>query len=313
MGAPTISAYGSTEQREKWLRHIFTAGELWCQLFSEPGAGSDLAGLATRAERDGDSWIVNGQKLWTSGALGARWGMLVARTDPDVPKHSGITWFIFDMSQPGVEVRPLRSILGTAEFNEVFMTNARVPDANRVGEVNGGWPVLLSTLMNERLVFTGEGGPVVASDLADIALSLYKERRIADPVRRSQLMTLYVEAKVNRLLNLRSSLLRADNQPGPDGSLGKFGTTELNKRVAELLVDLMGAEGMILPSAYPRPGERDEDLMRDPRFRFLRARANSIEGGTTQVHKNQVGERVLGLPGEPRVDRGIPWRLVPRS
>jgi alkylation response protein AidB-like acyl-CoA dehydrogenase len=295
------------------LKHIFTAGERWCQLFSEPGAGSDLGGLATRAEQDGDEWIVNGQKLWTSGALTARWGMLVARTDPDVPKHSGISWFIFDMDQPGVEVRPLRSILGGAEFNEVFITNARVPDANRIGEINQGWAVLLATLMNERLVFTGEGGPVVASDLADIAVSLYKERGITDPVRRSQLMQLYVEAKVNGILNLRSSLLRADHQPGPDGSLGKFGTTELNKRVAELLVHLMGADGMILPDRYPEPGQQAEQLLGDPRFRFLRARANSIEGGTTQVHKNQVGERVLGLPAEPRVDKGIPWRLVLRN
>ncbi|MGE0879325.1 MAG: acyl-CoA dehydrogenase family protein [Acidimicrobiia bacterium] len=313
MGAPTIAVHGTEAQRKQWLRRIFTAGERWCQLFSEPVAGSDLGGLATRAVRDGDEWVVNGQKVWTSGAVGSRWGMLVARTDPDVPKHNGITWFVIDMEQPGIDVRPLRNMMGTAEFNEVFITDARVPDANRMGEINKGWPVLLATLMNERLVFTGDGGPEVAADLIDLAVGLYKSRGITDPALRADLMKLYVEAKANGLLNLRASLLRADNQPGPDGSLGKFGTTELNKRVTELMVNVMGADAMVLPGAYPLPDAAEDEILRDPRFRFLRARANSIEGGTTQVHKNQVSERVLGLPGEPRVDKGVPWSQVPRN
>src|SRR5205823_6009076 len=174
MAAPTIVDHGTEAQRAQWLRRIYTSGEIWCQLFSEPGAGSDLAGLATRAERDGDEWIVNGQKVWTTSAFGSKWGLLVSRTEPDAPKHRGITFFILDMEQEGVEVRPLRQITGEAEFNEVFITNARVADADRIGAVNEGWRVLLSTLMNERLVFTGESGPSGASQMVKVLLDLYR-------------------------------------------------------------------------------------------------------------------------------------------
>jgi alkylation response protein AidB-like acyl-CoA dehydrogenase len=313
MAAPTIVDHGTEAQRSQWLRRIYTSGEIWCQLFSEPGAGSDLGGLATRAERDGDTWIVNGQKVWTTSAFGSKWGLLVARTDPDAPKHRGISFFIIDMEQPGVEVRPLRQITGEAEFNEVFMSDAVVQDADRIGDVDNGWPVLLSTLMNERLVFTGDAGPSSASQMIKVLVDLYRQSGSDDPVKRDAVMRLWVDTEANRLLNMRTSQLRAFDRPGPDGSLGKLGVTELNKRVTAMIPNVLGMAGTILPGAYPVPGDDADELARQPLFRFLRARGNSIEGGTSEMHRNQIGERVLGLPGEPRGDKGIPWRLIPRN
>jgi alkylation response protein AidB-like acyl-CoA dehydrogenase len=313
MAAPTIVDHGTEAQRSQWLRRIYTSGEIWCQLFSEPGAGSDLGGLATRAERDGDTWIVNGQKVWTTSAFGSKWGLLVARTDPDAPKHRGISFFIIDMEQPGVEVRPLRQITGEAEFNEVFMSDAVVQDADRIGDVDNGWPVLLSTLMNERLVFTGDAGPSSASQMIKVLVDLYRQSGSDDPVKRDAVMRLWVDTEANRLLNMRTSQLRAFDRPGPDGSLGKLGVTELNKRVTAMIPNVLGMAGTILPGAYPVPGDDADELARHPLFRFLRARGNSIEGGTSEMHRNQIGERVLGLPGEPRGDKGVPWRLIPRN
>jgi alkylation response protein AidB-like acyl-CoA dehydrogenase len=313
MAAPTIVDHGTEAQRSQWLRRIYTSGEIWCQLFSEPGAGSDLGGLATRAERDGDTWIVNGQKVWTTSAFGSKWGLLVARTDPDAPKHRGISFFIIDMEQPGVEVRPLRQITGEAEFNEVFISDAVVQDADRIGDVDNGWPVLLSTLMNERLVFTGDAGPSSASQMIKVLVDLYRQSGSDDPVKRDAVMRLWVDTEANRLLNMRTSQLRAFDRPGPDGSLGKLGVTELNKRVTAMIPNVLGMAGTILPGAYPVPGDDADELARHPLFRFLRARGNSIEGGTSEMHRNQIGERVLGLPGEPRGDKGVPWRLIPRN
>ena len=313
MGAPTVLTHGSDEQRDRWLRPLFTAEEIWCQLFSEPAAGSDLAGLATRAIRDGDEWVVNGQKVWTTLAHTARWGMLVARTDPDVPKHRGLTYFIIEMDQPGVEVRPLRQITGEAEFNEVYFTDARVPDTDRLGSVGDGWRVSLTTLMNERVAI-GSAVPGRGEGAIGMAVELWKKHGGDDPVKRDELMRLWVEAEVLRLTNIRAARARSAGTPGPEGSTAKLHWADLNKQIYSFCVDLMGDEGMLYPETYAYRAP-DESAMgrRSPQMNFLRARANSIEGGTSEIMKNILGERVLGLPGEPRVDKDLPWREVPRG
>ena len=313
MGAPTVLTHGTDEQRRRYLRPLFTCEEIWCQLFSEPGAGSDVAGLATRAVRDGDEWVVNGQKVWTTLAHTARFGMLLARTDPDVPKHRGMTYFVVDMHAPGVEVRPLRQMTGDAEFNEVFFTDVRVPDANRLDEVGAGWRVATTTLMNERVAI---GGGVTARNSGPIhrALDIYGARSDRSVVERERLMRIWVRAEVQRITNMRARALRRAGTPGPEGSVAKLAGAELNKEVYELCVDLMGMEGALYPGNYDmrrpqRAGFGDED----PRHSFLRARANSIEGGTSEIMRNILGERVLGLPGEPRTDKELPWAEVPRN
>src|SRR5690606_28643136 len=313
MGAPTVLTHGTEEQKQRWLRPLFTAEEIWCQLFSEPSAGSDVAGLATRAVRDGDEWIVNGQKVWTTLAHTARWGMLVARTDPDVPKHKGLTYFIIDMDQPGVEVRPLRQITGEAEFNEVYFTDARVPDENRLGAVGEGWRVSLTTLMNERVAI-GSAIPGRGEGAIGMAVQLWEEYGKGDPVRRDELMKLWVEAEALRLTNVRAAAGRRQGTPGPEGSTAKLHWADLNKRIYSFCVVLMVLEGMLYPETYAyRAPDESEMRRKSPQMNFLRARANSIEGGTSEIMKNILGERVLGLPGEPRVDKDLPWREVPRG
>jgi alkylation response protein AidB-like acyl-CoA dehydrogenase len=311
MGAPTVVSHGSDAQKARYLRPLFTGEEIWCQMFSEPGAGSDVASLSTTAVRDGDEWIVNGQKVWTTLAHLARWGMLVARTDPDQPKHKGITYFVVDMHAPGVEVRPLRQMTGEAEFNEVFFDDLRVPDAERLGDVGDGWRVALTTLMNERVAIGGAIQPARGSGIIREALRAWDETGHDDPVRRDALTALWIRAEVLRLTNIRASQLRSKGTPGPEGSVGKIMSAELNKQVTELAVDLLGAEGMLYTSyEMVRPASA---LSWDcPQKAFLRMRANSIEGGTTEVMKNILGERVLGLPGDVRVDKGLPWKDVPR-
>jgi alkylation response protein AidB-like acyl-CoA dehydrogenase len=313
MGAPTVVTHGSEAQRSRYLRPLFTGEEIWCQLFSEPGAGSDVASLATTAVRDGDEWIVNGQKVWTTLAHLARWGMLIARTDPDAPKHKGMTYFVIDMHDPGVDVRPLRQMTGEAEFNEVFMTDVRIPDAERLGDVGEGWRVSLTTLMNERVSIGGvipprEGG------IIRLALDTWRSGASAraDAVQRDRMMQLWIDAEVLRLTNIRASQLRSRGVPGPEGSVGKILSAEHNKAVTAFVVDLMGAEGMLYTSyEMVRPtATMHWDCMQKA---FLRMRANSIEGGTTEVMKNILGERVLGLPGDVRTDKELPWREVPRS
>jgi alkylation response protein AidB-like acyl-CoA dehydrogenase len=312
MGAPTIVTHGTEEQKERYLRPLFTAEERWCQLFSEPGAGSDVAGLSTRAERDGDEWAVNGQKVWTSLAQYARWGLLVARTNPDVEKHRGLTYFVIDMQQPGVEVRPLRQLTGQAEFNEVYFTNARVPDAERLGEVGAGWSTAVTTLMNER-VFIGGGVAPRGSGMIGTAVRLWQESG-RGAARRDRLMQLYVRGEALRLTNVRAQQQRAVGNPGPEGSIGKLGFAELNQAISALCVDLMGADGMLFGD-YTMSRDRSLSASRSPdaRTTFLRARANTIEGGTSEVMRNILGERVLGLPGDIRVDRDVAWKDVPRN
>lgn len=312
MGAPTVFTHGSTNQRKRYLRPLFTGEELWCQLFSEPGAGSDVAGLETRAVLDGDEWTVNGQKVWTTLGHVARWGMLLARTDPQAPKHKGMSYFVIDLHQPGVEVRPLRQITGEAEFNEVYFTNARIPDAERLSEIGDGWRVALTTLMNERVAIGG-ATPPRGSGLIRRAVRLWNEQSEHRAVDRDRLVRLWIEAEVLRLTNIRSGQLRTLGTPGPEGSIGKLAMAELNKRIGEFVVDALGAEGMLYGDYTMVQPDMALGLSGSNARVFLRTRANSIEGGTTEVMRNILGERVLGLPGEPRTDRSIPWSDVPRN
>jgi alkylation response protein AidB-like acyl-CoA dehydrogenase len=312
MAAPTVLTHGTEEQRQRLLRPLFTCEEIWCQLFSEPGAGSDVAGLAMRAERDGDEWVVNGQKVWTTLAHTAKWGLLLARTDPEAEKHRGMTYFIVDMQAPGVEVRPLRQMTGEAEFNEVFFTDVHIPDSARLDAVGAGWGVAMTTLMNERVAI---GGGVAARNAGPIheALEIWKNRP-GSAGERDRLMRLWVKADVARLTNMRARANRQVGTPGPEGSVAKLISAELNKDIYELCVDLLGMDGTLYPNHFEmkRP-EKAGGIGGDPRQSFLRARANSIEGGTSEIMRNILGERVLGLPGEPRTDKGVPWSEVPRS
>jgi alkylation response protein AidB-like acyl-CoA dehydrogenase len=310
MGAPTIVTHGSDEQQARYLRPLFTGEEIWCQLFSEPGAGSDVASLSTRAVRDGDEWVVNGQKVWTTLAHVARFGMLIARSDPDAAKHKGMTYFVVDMHAPGVEVRPLRQMTGDAEFNEVYLTDVRIPDSHRLGAVGEGWRVSLTTLMNER-VSIGGATPPRGSGLIAEAVRVWEERG-GSAVQRDRLARLWIEAEVLRLTNIRASQARRMGSPGPEGSIGKVMAAELNKRITTLAIDLLGAEGMSYGS-YEMKRSTSAMGFSTIQQAFLRMRANSIEGGTSEILRNILGERVLGLPGDIRVDKDRPWSEVPRS
>jgi alkylation response protein AidB-like acyl-CoA dehydrogenase len=316
LAGPTVATHGSDELRRRALRPMFTGEEIWCQLFSEPGAGSDLAGLATRAVRDGDEWIVNGQKVWNTLAHVADRGMLVSRTDPELPKHKGLTYFMVDMHAPGVEVRPLRQITGEAEFNEVYLTDVRIADADRIGDIGDGWRVSMTTLMNERTTIGGAttGGPRRATPI-DEALDIWKKRGDHDPALRDRLTQLYVDFEVLRLNNLRAAQKRLAGNPGPEGSIAKLQLATVNKEIYEFCIDLLGPQGLVdFDYTFRRPDEAGLDApLGSSRKMFLRTRANSIEGGTSEIMRNILGERILGLPGEPRVDRDIPWSQVPRS
>ena len=316
LAAPTIVAHAQPDTASMLLRPLFTGEEIWCQLFSEPGAGSDLASLATRAVRDGDEWVVNGQKVWNTLAHMADRGMLVTRTDPDVPKHRGLTYFALDMHAPGVEVRPLRQITGEAEFNEVYLTDVRVPDSDRVGDVGDGWRVSMTTLMNERVtiggsVATRESGPI--SDLMKIWRGLPADRR-ADPVARDAVTKLWIEAEVLRLTNIRAGQNRKAGVAGPEGSVSKLAFAEVNQRIYSEAINVLGPEGVLIDHYdFVRPESANLTGGLDIRKMFLRARANSIEGGTSEILRNILGERILGLPGEPRTDKELPWIQVPRN
>jgi alkylation response protein AidB-like acyl-CoA dehydrogenase len=312
MGAPTVYTHGSEDQKRRYLRPLFTGEEIWCQLFSEPGAGSDVAGLSSKAVRDGDEWIVNGQKVWTTLAHLARWGMLVARTDPNQPKHKGLTYFVVDMHAPGVEVKPLRQMTGEAEFNEVYFTDVRIPDAERLGEVGEGWRVSLTTLMNERVSIGGTIAPRGSGYIAEAVRLFQKNCSPTDGVRRERLMELWSKAEVLRLTNMRAAGSRKRGNPGPEGSIGKVASAELNKDILSFCMELMGPEAMLYTD-YSMVRPDTAGYSTDIRKSFLRARANSIEGGTSEVMKNILGERVLGLPGDVRTDKDRPWIEVPRS
>ncbi len=311
MGAPMLVAHGNAEQLDRHLRPLFTGEEIWCQLCSEPGAGSDVAGLATRAVKDGDEWVVNGQKVWTTVAHIAKWGMLVARTDPDAPKHKGMTYFLMDMEADGIEVRPLRQITGEAEFNEVYMTDVRIPDTQRIDQQGAGWRVSLTTLMNERVAI---GGGAAARNSGPIGqlLDVWRDRG-GTAAERDHVMKLWVEAEAARLTNLRAHQHRTGGTPGPEGSTSKLVFAELNKQIYSMAVELLGADGLLYDTYELIIPESPDDVREDVRRSFLRSRANSIEGGTSEIMRNILGERVLGLPGEPRVDKDLPWIEVPRG
>jgi alkylation response protein AidB-like acyl-CoA dehydrogenase len=312
MAAPTILKYGTDEQRRSLLRPLWLGEEVWCQLFSEPGAGSDLAALATRAVRDGDDWIVDGQKVWTSSAHLARWAILIARTDPALPKHQGITYFVCDMTDPGVEVRPLRQITGEAEFNEVFLTGVRIPDAHRLGAVGEGWRVAQTTLMNERVAIGGMRLPREGGMIGPVTKTWRERPELRTHDLHQRLLTLWVEAEVARLTAERLSQQLAAGQPGPEGSGMKLAFARLNQEISGLEVELLGPEGLLYEDWTMVRPELVDFTGRDAGYRYLRSKGNSIEGGTTEVLLNIVAERVLGLPPEPRNDKDVAWKDLAR-
>src|SRR3954462_12625224 len=283
MGGPVVIHHGTDEQKERWLNPILTGDEIWCQGFSEPESGSDLASLKTKAVKSNGEWVVTGQKVWTTFAHKSKWCMLVARTDQDAPKHQGLTYFLMDMEQEGVQVRPLRQITGEAEFNELFIEEARVPDENVVGGEGNGWMVAITTLMHERAGL-GFGSAVALKIALGELMDLVREKDLADDdVIRQRVAQLYIEAEVLRLTASRGLTSQMKTGiPGPEGSLVKWQWSDTNQAMTELATEVRGPEGPPVDS--------------DGTCRFLRARANSIEGGTTEILRNIVAERVLGMP-----------------
>src|SRR3954470_111096 len=283
MGGPVVIHHGTDEQKERWLNPILTGDEIWCQGFSEPESGSDLASLKTKAVKSNGEWVVTGQKVWTTFAHKSKWCMLVARTDPDAPKHQGLTYFIMDMEQEAVQVRPLRQITGEAEFNEIFMEEARIPHENIVGGEGNGWAVAITTLMHERATLAFGLQVSVKLALRQLIEEAKASGAAADPQVRDRLAQLYIEAEVLRLNAYRGlTAIMRNGVPGPEGSLGKWQWAEVNQALTELAMDVRGPRAVLQDDAWT--------------YRFLRARANSIEGGTTEILKNIVAERVLGLP-----------------
>jgi alkylation response protein AidB-like acyl-CoA dehydrogenase len=317
MAAPTILRHGTDEQRHRWLRPLWTGEEVWCQLFSEPGAGSDLAALATRAVRrtgpDGaDGWVVDGQKVWTSMAHEARWAILLARTDPDLPKHQGLSYFVCDMTAPGLQVRPLRQLTGEAEFNEVFLTDVFIPDAHRLGEVGNGWRIAQTTLMNERVAIGGAAAPREAGMIGAVTGAWRDRPALRDPGLHDTLMRLWVAAEAGRLAAARLREQLAAGQPGAEGSAVKYAFARLNQEVSGFELELLGEEGLAYDDwTMRRPSHVDWEN-RSPGYRYLRTKGNSIEGGTSEILCNIIAERVLGLPAEPRVDKDIAWKDLPK-
>ena len=315
MAAPTIREHAQSDDvKRSWLRPLATTEDIWCQLFSEPGAGSDLAGLATSAVRDGDDWVINGQKVWTSLAHRARWGLLLARTNPDVPKHKGLTYFVIDMHAPGVETRPLRQLTGQAEFNEVYFTDARIPDAHRLGAVGNGWGVAMTTLMNERSALGGSGSRRGAGTISE-AVSLWASRpelqtpgaaRPADPA---------VAALGGAAADLGALAGDRDRRRARPGGLDRqAGRRRTQPAHLPVLHGSAWARRDSVPRLRQTTARAARRDWRGPiQQRFLRSRANTIEGGTSEVMRNILGERVLGLPGDLRADAGMPWKEIPRG
>ena len=312
MAAPTILAFGTEEQKERFLRPLWTGEEIWCQLFSEPGAGSDLAALGTRAVRDGTDWVVNGQKVWTSGAQNARFAILVARTDPDLPKHGGITYFLADMTDPGIDVRPLRQVTGEAEFNEVFLTDARVPDAHRLGAEGEGWKVANFTLNNERVAIGGRQVPREGGMIGVVAGTWRERPELRTGDLHDRLMRLWVDSEVARLTGVRLGQKLAQGVPGPEGAAMKLTFARLNQELSGLELELLGEDGLRYSDWTMTRPDRVDFFGRDAGYRYLRAKGNSIEGGTSEILRNIVAERVLGLPAEQRADKDVPWKELPR-
>lgn len=312
MAAPTILRFGTAEQRDRYLRPLWTGEEIWCQLFSEPGAGSDLAALSTRAVRDGDEWVVDGQKVWTSLAHTADWAILVARTDPEQPKHRGLSYFVLNMHDPGVEVRPLRQITGEAEFNEVFLNGARIPDTQRLGEVGQGWQVAMSTLMNERVAIGGGNTERESGMIGQVADSWRQRPELRSAGLRDRLLQLWLDAEATRLTSERLRQQLAVGTPGPEGSAVKLAFSRLNQEISGFELELLGEDGLEYDDWTLRRPESTDFTARGAGYRYLRSKGNSIEGGTSEVLRNIIAERVLGLPAEPRTDKDAPWKELPR-
>ena len=309
--AGTIRRYADAELASRLLRPLATGEEKWAQLFSEPSAGSDLAGLATRAVRDGDVWRVSGQKVWNSLAHISRWAVLLARTDPDVPKHKGLTYFIVDMETSGIEVRPLRQLTGRAQFNEVFLDDVHIPDSQRFGDVGAGWIVANSTLGDER---TSLGDRVAARGSGAIADAL--ELWAAHPDRhnevlRERLTRLWVRAEMQRLTGNRARVAATKGVIGPESAFIKLLNSELQQAIYEFCIELLGPEGTLIDT-YSLDAVDDESGPAAIQRKYLRSRATTLEGGTSEIMRNVIGERVLKLPQELRADKGIPWRDIPR-
>ena len=316
MGAPVVLNHGTEEMHEKHLKKIFTGEDIWCQLFSEPTHGSDVAGIPSRAIRDGDEWLVNGQKVWTTLAHLSNYGMLLTRTNPDTPKHKGLSYFILDMHSPGVEVRPLYQITGEAEFNEVFLTDVRIADNQRLGDEGDGWRVAITTLMNERVALGGGSGGKGGGPIRTL-INLWntKKDELGEhdrKVMRDQVADLWIKAEILRLTNQRAKVLVKSGDAGPGGSVGKLFSAELNQKIFETCMSLEGAEGMLHPAGYPMVRSEEAHGSSFVSGQFLRSRANTIEGGTSEIMRNILGERVLGLPGDVRVDKDVAWSEIPR-
>jgi alkylation response protein AidB-like acyl-CoA dehydrogenase len=351
MAGPTVATHGTPEQIERLLPALVGGREIWCQLFSEPGAGSDLAGIQTRAVRDGDEWIVNGQKVWTSGAQHSRWGILIARTNPEAVKHDGITYFVIDLHQPGVEVRPLKEMTGGATFNEVFLTDARVPHENLLGDVDRGWSVALTTLSHERTNLgagamggmaggamlgieiggpssggggRGRGGPDLSARVGDLVkasseggmdmtagMAMFKMMpmmfgRQSDPLTRQEFARIHTLVEIARYTGLRAKAAAARGErPGPEASTGKLAMSHLMRAMREALLRLEGPHGQLMGDDAPMGGMAQWMALFSP--------AISIAGGTDEVQRNIIGERVLGLPVEPRPDKDVPFRTLPSN
>jgi len=307
MLGPTIMVHGTDEQKRRYLRPMLRGEEIWCQLFSEPGAGSDLAGLRTSAVRDGDHWVVNGQKIWTTGAQYCDWGMIVTRTDPDALKHKGITYFIVDMKAPGIEIRPIKQINGTSGFNEVFFTDVRVPDTNRVGGINEGWSGAITTLMNERASIGGGGGGPDFSALVRLAKETDWNGRPAfeDPSVRQRLARFYIRSKGLQYTTYRTlTALSRGTTPGPEGSIGKLVGAPLRQEMAGFAVDLQGSAGAVLDApAAPQEGAWQHSYLASPGLR--------LAGGTDEILRNIIAERILHLPPDVRADKGVRFRDIP--
>jgi acyl-CoA dehydrogenase len=309
MAAPTLMAWATEEQKRRYLPKLASGEEIWCQLFSEPGAGSDVAGLQTRAERDGDDWVINGQKIWTSGAHYSDYGIIVVRTDPNVEKHAGLSYFFLSMRSPGVEIRPIRQISGGANFNEVYFNDVRVPDSQRLGAVGQGWQVALTTLMNERASIGAAGG----GDGVGVQAALRLARKIMidgrpaieDAAVRARLADWHCQESGLRFTSYRSlSALSRGQTPGPENSIGKYVAASKGQDMASFCMDLLGLPGVVNDPAVSAEAARLVGA-------FMSAPGMRVAGGTDEIMLNVLAERVLGLPQEPRVDKGIPFNQLP--
>ncbi|MDE0224486.1 MAG: acyl-CoA dehydrogenase family protein [Gammaproteobacteria bacterium] len=306
MAAPTMMAWATEEQKRRYLPPLASGEHVWCQLFSEPAGGSDLAALRTRAEKDGDEWVVNGQKIWTSGAHFSDYAILVVRTDPEVPKHKGLTYFFVDMKSPGIETKPIRQISGESNFNEVYFTDVRIPDDHRLGAVGQGWQVAITTLMNERLAIGGGGG-LGFKQVFELAQRLTIDGRpaIEDHSVRARLADWYVQEAGLRFAGYRAmSALSRGEIPGPENSIGKYVGASKTQDMASFAIDLLEMSGVV----------SDPELSSHSgifQYAFMGAPGLRIAGGTDEIMLNILAERVLGMPQDVRVDKGIPFSQVP--